>query len=108
MIELSSDPTGGIKGVEEVPVAGIPLPQPTGYETQDYRLVTTINLTGVRVYQIVNVRFGITEYEDHLLSRILNMMQDIQAELDKSVTKYVPNFLTLVEKHDEEGEPSIH
>lgn len=112
MIELSSDPTGGIieTGEEEEETPSFPEPPiPTGYETTDYRIVITVNLSGMSAYQIHNTKYGVVEYEDHLLSRIINTMQDMQAELDKSVKKYVPPFLTLVEGSDEdEGEPSIH
>ena len=103
MIELTSD----FPEVSDE-LAYVTVPKLTGYDTRDYELITTTNAVGIQVYQMRNKRFGVVEYEDHQLSRILNMMRDMQTALLTSVKGYQPTFLTVVERGDEEGEPSLH
>jgi hypothetical protein len=104
MIELSVDPNGGIETEGyEAAVSSL-----TGYETTDYRLLLTTNIHGIEVFQIQNIKYGVIEYEDHVLHRILDMMQDTQAALSRSVKRYVPPLLSIVEKEDEVGEDRIH
>ena len=106
MIGFDIDPDGGVKTDDYMVIHPV---HETGYATTDYRLVTTKNSQDIDVYQIRNVKYGVTEYEDHLLHRILTMMQSMQAELSKSLASYVPPFLTLVEQGDEDkGESSLH
>ena len=102
VIGLSDDPSGGIVEDEG------DIPEVTGYETADYRLVTSINAAGIRVYQVRNKAYGVTEYEDHLLHRILSLMQSMQMDLHKAVKSYVPPLNVVEISNEEEREPSLH
>ncbi len=79
----------------------------TGYGTADYELIVADKVEdGVesRVYRVMNTEYGIVEYEDYLLPRIIDTMLEMQARLDAVKVKFAepkaPTFTVVGDPSD--------
>ncbi len=57
------------------------------YETKDYVLSSAVQ-DDKSIYQVTNKATQVTEYEDFLLSRIIDTLVEMQSRLDAAVKKY--------------------
>jgi len=56
------------------------------YKTSDYDLRIGEH-EGLSIYQVVNREYGVMEYQDYLLPRVLDTLYELQERLDKMRVK---------------------
>ncbi len=84
------------------------------YHTASYKL-EVMEQDGKHIYQVRNKDTGVIEYEDFLLSRILDTLVEMQSRLDAAVEKYstyasppsAPQ-LTVIPGGTGDGEGGVH
>ncbi len=82
------------------------------YQTANY-ILGVVKQDGKSMYQVQNKGTEVVEYEDFLLSRILDTLVEMQTRLDAAVEKFeghaVPKpRLTLVPGGSGDGEGGVH
>jgi len=82
--------------------------------TEDYAL-QIVDKEGFPIYNIINRKTGVVEYEDHLLSRVIGILPEMQDRLTQAwlafesvvqTVKGPPKLSIVGDKDDDKG--SIH
>ena len=80
------------------------------YSTEHYKVVIYTR-DEMSSYRVINREFGVTEYEDYLLSRIIETVAEMEKKLvtvlQQAAVPALTSVATIV-RDEEDGEDSLH